>query len=582
MTEAASGQAWNRLAPWAAWLVVLGALLASATSLGNAYALDDLPVIQGRELLHSLESPWRLLTATYWDLPPQGTLWRPLGLLGFALQWAVADGAPWVFHTVNVLLYLGITVVVYRLARALMPMPAALLAGLVFAVHPVHVESVGNVVGQLELWVALAIVTATALYVEARRRGPLGVGTIVALLACYAVGLGMKEHALLLPAFFAAAELTVLRAEPRRGEAAQRLRFLAYGLVLLAAVWLVLRTEIVGELAGDRAHVALRGLGLWDRSWLMLGLVPEFTRLFLWPVRLYSDYSPQLIGLRVEPSLAHLPGALILLAYGAALRWSWRRDPTLAFGLLWIPVSLALVANIVVPTGILLAERTLFLATVGVALALGAGAARLAPRFLMLQAALRTAILAGVAALLIAAAAHSAERQFVWKSNEDMVSTLVLEAPQNFRGNFWLGDELMRRGDLAEGEVALRRAIALWPENDGPSFILALRLQEHGRCDLATDLYATVRRLEPEKPAAYYGGAGCLISARRYREARALALEGLATTGRSARAFRFLIYTADSALVATDSARGPNWWTRKQPADHPVVSQVTPMTAGVP
>ena len=167
MTDGSAG--WTRrAAPLAAALVVLAALVASASSLGNGFALDDVLVIERRALVHSLGDLRALLTTAYWQLPPEDTLWRPLGLVTFAAQWGAGGGAPWVFHAVSVMLYVSVCLAVLALAWQLMPPVGALAAALVFAVHPVHVESVGNIVGQLELWVAVAVVAAAAVYARAR------------------------------------------------------------------------------------------------------------------------------------------------------------------------------------------------------------------------------------------------------------------------------------------------------------------------------------------------------------------------------------------------------------------------------
>lgn len=548
-------------------LVVLAAVLASVTSLGNGFALDDVAVIEARARLHTLREPLALLTTAYWQLPPADTLWRPLGLLSFALQWVLGSGAPWVFHSVSVLLYAGVCVAVLALARRVLSPDGALAAALVFAVHPVHVESVGNIVGQLELWVALIVVVASTLYLRARRDGKLSVPVGAALVASYAIGLGMKEHAMLLPAFLMALELTVLQDAPPMSVAlSARVRALFGSLLVLTVLWLAVRSDIVGGLAGDRPHVAFNGLGMGERSWVMLGLLPEIVRLLVWPARLYADYSPQFVSLHRTPSAAHVPGAVALMAFAGALLLSWRRDRGLALGLLWLPIALALVANVVVPTGILLAERTLFLSTVGVALVVGAVVARLNGRLVDVAPTTRTLVGVSGGAILLLAAAHSAERQYVWKDNDALVTSLVIDAPANFRGHFWLGDDLLRQGRMREGEQVMRRAMALWPDHEGPPLGLALRYQERGMCEPALDLYAQVLSLEPQKPTPNFGYAGCLLTLGRLHEARRAAFAGLAT-GHSATAFRYLILQADSALAATDSASSNNWWVRRRPPD---------------
>lgn len=548
-----------------AGLVVLAALLASFTSLGNGFALDDIPVIQERGALHTLREPFTLLTTAYWQLPPADTLWRPLGLLAFALQWVAGDGAPIVFHGVSIALYASVSLAVFALARSVLSAEGALVAALVFAVHPVHVESVGNIVGQLELWVALMVVAACALYLRARRQGTIPLGTMAVLLGCYAVALGMKEHAVLLPAFLLALELTVLRDAPAPSADVRARRRVLFGLFLtLAILWLSVRSELLGGLAGDRPHVALKGLGAGERAWVMLGLLPEIARLLVWPARLYADYSPQLVDVHARPGVAHLPGAMLLLVYVVALQWSWRRDRALALGFLWMPLALVLVANLLVPTGILLAERTLFLGTVGIALVAGALVPRVARFVSAMGPTARTAGGVSSIALLLLAAAHSAERQHVWRDNDALMTSLLIEAPSNFRGHFWFGHELLLQGRMIEGEGMMRRAMALWPEHEGPPLGLALRYQEYGMCEPALSLYEAARRLEPSKPASHFGYGGCLLALGRLHEARRAAFQGL-ETGRSGDAFRYLILQVDSALFASDSTEANNWWVRRHP-----------------
>ena len=69
-----------------------------------------------------------------------------------------------------------------------------------------------------------------------------------------------------------------------------------------------------------------------------------------------------------RPAIA--PARLILVA---ATVLAWRRDRWLGFGLAWAIISLGPVANIAFASGIVLAERTLFFPSLGVALALARG-----------------------------------------------------------------------------------------------------------------------------------------------------------------------------------------------------------------
>lgn len=229
-------------------LLALLCLGASFTSLGNGFALDDLPIILRNERVHALAAPWTWFGQTYWP-PDQGpALYRPLAMLSFALQWAVGGGSPFVFHLASVLLYLLATLAVYWLARHCLSPAFAFVAAGLFAVHPVHVEAVGNVVGQSEVAVGALVPLAVAWYVRARRRGPLGVrdGAPPALL--YAIALCFKEHAVVLPALIVLAEL-LLQEEPITPRVRiERMRPVLLGLTAVLVVFWTVRTMVTGGL----------------------------------------------------------------------------------------------------------------------------------------------------------------------------------------------------------------------------------------------------------------------------------------------------------------------------------------------
>ena len=141
------------------------AVVSSATGLSNGFALDDLAIVVDNSRVHSLDHWARLFALPYW--PPQygASLYRPVVTLGYALQWSAGGGSPWVFHLCSVLLYAGLCVVMLALLlEMLRPIPAMVAASL-FAVHPVHVEAVANVVGQSELLAALAVVGSCVVYI---------------------------------------------------------------------------------------------------------------------------------------------------------------------------------------------------------------------------------------------------------------------------------------------------------------------------------------------------------------------------------------------------------------------------------
>ena len=121
------------------------ALGASATGFHNGFTYDDRSIIVQNPKVHHLGHLARLWTETYWPPWMGGGLYRPFTMSAFTLEWVAGHGAPWVFHLVNIALYVAVCLAVYALAALVLPRTLAAVAGGLFAVHPVHVEAVGNI-----------------------------------------------------------------------------------------------------------------------------------------------------------------------------------------------------------------------------------------------------------------------------------------------------------------------------------------------------------------------------------------------------------------------------------------------------
>ena len=176
---------WIRTAMWAS--VISLALAASLSGIVNGFAFDDLHIIVEDNRTHSLAHWWQLFAQSYWPLEKGGDLYRPVTMLGFAVQWALGGGAPLVFHIVSIALYALVCAVFLGVLLELLPMRAAWLGAALFAVHPLHVEAVGNVVGQSELLAALFLFLALLVFLRSRRRGSVSLRdtSIIVLLYTY-------------------------------------------------------------------------------------------------------------------------------------------------------------------------------------------------------------------------------------------------------------------------------------------------------------------------------------------------------------------------------------------------------------
>lgn len=566
-SRAAAPAAPPRAAPladprWGAWAlaIVLLVIAASATSLRNGFTYDDRWIVVENEHVHSLRALWRYFSESYWPSVNGGSLYRPLVTIAYSLQWVAGGGTPFVFHLVNVVLAAACAVAVFWVLGFYLRPAAAWLAAALFAVHPVHVEAIANVVGQAELWSALIVLLGVGLYARDRREGALRRETGVMITALFLVGIFAKEHVVAMPALLVVAELLLYDDAPL-WQRLRRLRLLLWPMVTILAGYLAVRYQVLGEIGGDIEHPSLMHQTMLQRAFIMLDVIPEYGRLMLWPERLYADYSPRQLVVYGEPAVSQLQGAVLLVCTLLLFLLMRRRAPVVAFGIAWFAVAVAPVANILLPTGILVAERTLFLPSVGAMAVVATALITLRDQLRAQGSPLHRAVPVIAIVLLVLGTVRSSTRNAFWHDSRTAFLQMADDAPMNFKAHYALGGYWFEQRKPREGELEWRVAIALMPTYHGVYVDLGHRLRTAHLCGAAIPIYQQALAVEPDLPIVQVSIAACQLELARYRDARTTSRVAIAD-GMYKKAFRFIIDRADSALVATDSIDptiGPKW-----------------------
>ena len=364
--------------------VLAGALavLLFANSLANGFALDDYPIIEANEAIQSLESLPGALVDPYWpgEHGQNLALWRPVVTGLYGLEWALWDGGPTGFHLANVLLHGAVTALVVLLLGGLMPVGAAFVAGLVFAVHPLHVEAVSNVVGRAEVLSAFFFLLACILVVRGGER--LGAGRLLGVLALYLLAFLTKESAITLLGVVFLLDGARWRLTP--GDLGQYLRSrwpLYAGLLVVAFGVLYGRLLVLGNVARPFPPLGADILEDIPRIWTVAATWPHIVRLLFFPLDLVVDYGPEVIPIAFGWNLDNGVGLLMVLTLLVLSLLTWREgtpmgrselsNRTLGFGMLWFVITLSPTSNFFFLSGILLSERTLYLPSVGFAAVVG-------------------------------------------------------------------------------------------------------------------------------------------------------------------------------------------------------------------
>lgn len=446
---------WRRLAPVVAAAVV--AILVYSVTIRGTYVYDDVTVVAKDPRLTN-PSLWR----EYWTRPYMAApdkLYRPLVSLSFAVQRVLGGENPWPFHLVNILLHAAVAAAVAELGIRLAGMRVAWIAGLLFAVHPVHVEAVAGLVGRCESACALAALCGLCAFLGR----PMDRWRIAFISICCAAALLSKEQGMLFPLLLVA--LLPLRlaggiAPPERAA----MRILAACVCYITAAYVLLREYTVG-FWWDRTFLEwvmnplVRSHGI-DRMLMPVELVGRYLVLLVAPHRQALDYGGMAIGWRINWHDPYLYlGALALAAWAIACVKSFRRrNWPLVFSLLALAITYAMVGNIVALIGTIFAERLMYLPSAFFLLIVAMGLARL-PRAALVPLTVALVVAGGTAAFAYAR---------LWNTPLALLERCVQNQPQGARNYDLLFHELTRRAQWAEARRVAEQAIAVVPDSDRP------------------------------------------------------------------------------------------------------------------
>ncbi len=430
-----------------------------------------------------------------------GAEYLPVRDMSVMLDHALFGQSYGLFHLVNVLLYaLLCGVAVLALARWTRDPLLAVLAGLLFAMHPTHAEAVAWLSerkGLLAALFALASALTFARWVSAgtvaRGLGWLLLSALLVALSCWSKAVGVASVGLLagLLLFFPGQAASLRRAWAGLAAVA------AAAALALAPVYSVGQALVVEQ----QRH----GEDLVSGAWLGMRILGLNLAHLTWPASLGIRYDLPVGALAGVAGLTFTLGSVALLLLGLRHR---ARRPALAvislslvtFWSFYLPVS-----QLVFPLQNLAADRYLLLPSLGPCLLLALGLTRLPYRNLGLAAGLALALTGGILSAAQAgtwATTESLNKQALRARPGDLGALLQLSALERDAGDLKAAHAYLEQARARHGEVskvllhralllirmgqperaipALRRAAKLDPTADKPRANLAMLLMKRG------------------------------------------------------------------------------------------------------
>jgi tetratricopeptide (TPR) repeat protein len=422
--------------------------------------------------------------------------WHPLTWLSLQLDADLYGVNAWGFHLTNVLLHCANAVLLFLILRR---MTGALwrsgLVAALFAVHPLHVESVAWIAERKDVLSTLFGMLALGAYLRYAEHP--GLARYLLVLLAYALSLLAKPMLVTLPFLlllldywplrrFSLAARDVPAAGPTHPPASVRL-LVGEKLPLLG---LALCSSAITMTAQGHLRGTLEEFPLSVRVWNALVAYVRYLGKLLWPSDLAPFYPHS--AEQVSTRAAILAGVLLLFLSVLALRAA-RTKPYLLVGWLWFLGTLVPVIGLVQVGNQAIADRYTYLPSIGLFIILVWGMADVAARWRCLEL---TVALGGL--LLLPCLLCSWLQVNYWHDSITLWKHTIDVSPPNASSYLMLGCAFDEKGRIEEAVACYQEALRIDARFIGSYYQLGLDLEKQGRLEEAAQCLARYVGHEPQ------------------------------------------------------------------------------------
>nr|CAD7590584.1 unnamed protein product [Timema genevievae] len=347
-------------------------------SLNCGFVFDDISAIKDNRDLRPHMPLKNIFYNDFWGTPihkeQSHKSYRPLCVLTFRWNYAVHQLEPMGYHLVNIILHSIVCLMYYRMCSMFLPEVSSFVAAMLFAVHPIHTEAVTGVVGRAETLSSVFFLAAFILYTKAtRRKRVTGWRPLLLSMLCVLTAMLCKEQGITITGICAVYELIV---------AQKRLTVLAVATVCL----LMIRLQIMGSRLpvftrfDNPASVAPPP----SRQLSYNYLISVNLWLLFFPCDLCCDWTMgtvPLVSSFLDPrNLATLISyaALLLLMYTAVVTDNRQQATLIIMSLAFLILPFLPASNLFFPVGFVVAERILYIPSMGLCMLVAYGWTQLA------------------------------------------------------------------------------------------------------------------------------------------------------------------------------------------------------------
>ena len=504
-------------------IISIASLICYANSLHNNFVYDDKAVIVENEQVKDIHNIPLIFITSYWEgyhwegiEKKEQSLYRPLVIFSYALNYLISDLNPFGYHLINFLLHLINSILVFLLCLYLFESwrwISSLVVSLIFATHPIHTEAVTNIVGRAELLCFCFFILALWLYIKARLLKSSHPSLFYLLsLGGYFLALLSKESAITLLGVVILIDWLYRyqgQMKVMLGNGLNEIKRSYLGFLLVTLIYFILRFLILDNLINPGSVTMLDNpliaASSWQRIATAIKIIGNYLALLLFPIRLSADYSFNQIPVSTTFFAPGLLCSLFLIVITLGLAfWCSRRVRILSFSIFFFFITVSVTSNLLIIIGTIMAERLLYIPSLGFCIFVVAlGQTSLAGVLQKRRIFCSYSLLIIITLLLISLyAMRTWIRNEDWRDEAHLFSGVVRNAPESARGHNQMAVVHFQNGDYEMALKEAKRAVEIHPDYKEAHYCLGTTYNKIGHYDKAIVELTRAIRIHHRYPSA--------------------------------------------------------------------------------
>lgn len=458
------------------FLLSLLCLLLYLPALQHDFVADDRVLIVENPYIKSWKYWPQILSKDLWNISDPTNYWRPVLSTSFALDYSLWGLNPLGFHLINILFHALNTVLLYLIAKRLLNATGAVFASLLFALHPIQAQAVNLTSSRGDLLAAFFTLLSIQAFLS-RKLIPFAITLMLALLS--------KETSMVLPLAFLSAWFIIQR---DRKDLRLILAFAILVIYLLVRISLGFSFSLIPLVfsyhasTANRLLLVFKVLALYFRALFNLFEMPHP----FWTVEIPASLNDPYV----------ISGILISGLLIAAIWRNLRKNPILAFGLMWFVIYFLPISNLK-QLNQPMAEHWLYIPMIGLSLAFGTAMDALSLFRFSGARMVRLGVVTSVIVFLFFAGLVVREKTKIYQDGESFWLAAIRANPQVARLYSILGSTYLVKQDIPRAKEFYIKTLTLDPNDFTANYMLGFLVHQAGQPSEAKRYLERVTQINP-------------------------------------------------------------------------------------